>query len=135
MPIRATHLAATPEEVWVALAGLAGDGAGPAGRRWPTGGATVLESAPPRRLLLETRLGPLAAARVELRLAHSGTGTDLVIDADAGSGAVSRPALRLIGGVVLALCQKRFLSQVRRGTARHGGALWARRPSAVAGRS
>ncbi|HET9092986.1 MAG TPA: hypothetical protein VFN50_11290 [Acidimicrobiales bacterium] len=137
MPTRATHLPATPEEVWAALA-VRADGGGPVapgGRRWPTARASVLESAPPRRLLLEAPLGPLATTRVELRLAHSGTGTDLVIDADARSGPLARPALRLAGRVLLAVRETRFLSRVRAGTPQRSRAVVAHRTTAVTGPS
>jgi uncharacterized protein YndB with AHSA1/START domain len=104
MAVTTRDIPASPDEVWAVLAdpkryadwvvgakevrGLEGDWPAPGARFHHTVGlgpihihdsTSVLESSPPRRLILRARARPLGHARIALELTQSGVGTRVVM--------------------------------------------------------
>lgn len=62
---------------------------------------TVVESEPPRRLVLHTGMGPLGAARTEFRLEPLGGRTRIEVEEVPSEGLVARPGIApLVTGLI-----------------------------------
>lgn len=130
---------ATPEQVWAVLADAPSYGNFVVGSRrirsadpeWPEPGSTLhhcvgigpltirdsttsLEAVPPRRLVIHARFRPLGSARVEFRLAHARTGTEVVMTETLAGGPWNLPIARPLVHGLVAVRNREVLRRLRR---------------------